>query len=183
MPVEVVDPIPFDKDTVHASYDAEYANRFWRILVQTQRAMQRFRGGFFGKASPIHFFWGGCDLALTLFSGRRAPPHPGGIPGVGDWVMREAYSHEVSSAGFWPGGGALEEAAFYAYAYPEPEGYKNHPIAPEEAFYHADMRELILPYEAVRRSQDPERALLSFFQSSYEAAAVCGRWERGELER
>jgi hypothetical protein len=183
VPVEIEERIPFEEDTTHASYDPEYANRFWRILVQTQRVMQRFRGGFLGKASPVHFFWGGFDLAVTLFSGRRAPRHPGGIPGIADWVTREAYSHEVSSAGFWPGGGAVAEPAFYAYAYPEPEGYSTRPIAPAQAYYHPDMRELILPYDAVRRSAEPERALLSFLKSSYEAAAVCGRWDREALER
>jgi hypothetical protein len=182
-PVEMEESIPFERDHAHTSYDPDFANRHWRILVQTERVLLELRSRFLGKASPVHFFWGGFDLALSFFSGRPAPPHPGGIPHVADWVMREAYSHECASMGFWPGGGAVQEPAFYAYAYPEPDGYKDHPVEPEQAFYHPEMRELILPYDAVRRSAEPERTLLAFFRSAYEAAAVHGRWDRASLER
>ena len=182
-PVEVEEAIPFEQDEVHATYDPEFANRHWRILVKTERVLRELRTGFLGKASPTHFFWGGFDLAMTLFSGRTAPPHPGGIPNVGDWVMREAYSHQCASMGFWPGGGLVLEPSFYAYAYPEPDGYKDWPVRPEQAFYHPEMRELILPYDAVRRSPEPERTLLTFFRSAHEAAAECGGWDRKLLER
>jgi hypothetical protein len=182
MPQEVDQPIPFDRDHVHAAYDPEYAQRFWRILVQADRVMKVFRSRFIGKSSPVHFFWGSFDLAVTRFSGCRAPEHPGGVPNMADWVTKEAYSHEVSSCGFWPGGGAVAEPVFYSYAYPEPEGFKDYPIHPKSAFYSSDMREFILPYEAVRRADNPDALLLAFLQSTYDAAANLGNWERTALE-
>jgi hypothetical protein len=145
--------------------------------------LQRFRGEFLGKSSPVHFFWGAFDLAVTRFSGRRAPRHPGGVPNSPDYVMWEAYSHECASAGFWPGGAGLEEAAFYAYAYPEPEGYANQRLQVNGAYYHPTLREFVLPYEAVRTAADPDRVVLAFLQSTYEAAADLGRWDRVALER
>lgn len=181
-PVEVANPVPFEKDETHASYDAEYANRFWRALVQAERVLQKFRSRFQGKCSPVHFFWGSFDLAVTRFSGRPAPTHPG-APGVADSITREAYSHEVSSAGFWPGGDPLPEPIFYAYAYPEPEGFKDFAVRPAEAYYNADFREFVLTYEAARRAPDRDRALLDFLQSTYEAAADLGHWDRAALER
>lgn len=181
-PVEVPNPVPFEKDEAHASYQTEYANRFWRVLVQAERVLQKFRSRFLGKCSPVHFFWGSFDLAVTRFSGRPAPPHPG-APGVPDFITREAYSHEVSSAGFWPGGEALPQPIFYAYAYPEPEGFKDFAVRPGEAYYNADFREFVLPYEAVRTAADRDRALLDFLQSTYEAAAERGHWDRAALER
>ena len=183
VPVEVERAVPFREDREHAAYDADSAQRFWRILAQSERVMQSFRARFLGKCSPVHFFWGACDLAVTRFSGRPAPPHPGGIPNVGDWVMQEAYSHEVSSCGFWAGGGAIPEPAFYAYAYPEPAGFAAARIEPREAFYHQEMRELILPYEAVRTAASPDDVLLAFLQTTYEAAAELGGWDRKALER
>jgi hypothetical protein len=180
-PVEVPNPVPFEKDETHAAYQPEYANRFWRALVQADRVLQKFRSRFLGKCSPVHFFWGSFDLAVTRFSGRPAPPHPG-TPGVADSITREAYSHEVSSAGFWPGGDALPEPIFYAYAYPEPEGFKDFSVRPDEAYYSADFREFVLPYEAARRAPDRDGALLEFLQSTYEAAAELGRWDRPALE-
>jgi hypothetical protein len=182
MPVEVQDPIPFEEDDTHHTYVPEHAQRFWRILMQADRVLQRFRGGFLGKSSPVHFFWGSFDLAVTRFSGRLAPPHPGGVPHLADWVTRLAYSHEVSSCGFWPGGGAVQEPAFYAYAYPEPEGFKHHPVRPASAFYSSDLREFILPYEAVRQAGNPDSMVLEFAQSAYEAAADLGGWDRHVLE-
>jgi Family of unknown function (DUF5996) len=185
-PVEVVTAIPFPQDREHASYDADAARRCWRVLVQADRVLQRFRGGFQGKSSPVHFFWGSFDLAATRFSGRRAPRHPGGAPNCPDYVMVEAYSHECASCGFWPGsreGGPLQEAAFYAYAYPEPEGYADRPVRPQAAYYHRDMREFILPYDAVRRSATPDDDVLAFVQSTYDAAADLARWDRAALER
>lgn len=181
--VEMEHPVRLDRDSDHAAYDAEYANRFWRVLLQSDRVFKQFRSDFLGKVSPVHFFWGAFDLAVTRFSGRAAPAHPGGIPNVGDFVMREAYSHEVSSAGFWPGGGALDEPAFYSYAYPEPPGFKDQAVRPKEAYYHEQMREFLLPYEAVRTAADPDNALLEFLQSSYEAAADLAKWDRAALER
>jgi hypothetical protein len=181
-PNEVAEPIHFEQDHTHASYDADYANRFWRVLAQSDRVMKEFRSRFIGKSSPVHFFWGSFDLAVTRFSGRRAPKHPGGVPNLPDSVTREAYSHEVSSCGFWPGGGAME-AAFYAYAYPEPQGFKDYTVRPSAAFYSLDMREFILPYEAVRQADNPDETLLEFFQSTYEAAANLGNWDRAALER
>jgi hypothetical protein len=180
-PVEVPDRTPFEKDEAHRSYDPVPVHRFWRILVQIDRVLKEFRSRFIGKVSPVHFFWGAFDMAVTRFSGRRAPEHPG-APNVARFVMVEAYSHEVSSCGFWPGPG-LGEPAFYAYAYPEPEGFKEYPVRPDEAYYHKDLREFLLPYEAVRTAESPDETLLSFFQSTYDAAAVPGRWDRVSLER
>jgi hypothetical protein len=182
-PVEVETSIPFEQDHEHASYNAEQAHRFWLALVQVDRVLKRFRSGFLGKCSPVHFFWGGFDMALTRFSGRTAPPHPGGIPNVGDWVMREAYSHEVISAGWWPGGGPVKDAAFYAYAYPEPPGCANARILPADGYYDTTMREFLLPYESVRQAPDPDALVLGFLQSTYEAAANLGGWPRETLER
>lgn len=181
-PVEIDDPIPFEQDRKRHAYVAQQAQRFWRILKQTDRVLQQFRCGFVGKCSPVHFFWGSFDLAVTRFSGRQAPRHPGGVPHLADWVTRLAYSHEVSSCGFWPGGGLVLEPAFYAYAYPEPEGFKNYPVRPASAYYHHDMREFLLPYETLRRSANPEAMLLEFAQSTYEAGAERGNWDRDALE-
>jgi hypothetical protein len=181
-PSELVDPIPFAEDETHRSYDAEYAHRFWRALVQADRVFKIFRTRFVGKASPVHYFWGAGDLAVTRFSGRRAPEHPGGIPNLPDWVTREAYSHEVSSCGFWPGGGAIDYPAFYAYAYPEPAGFADARTAPEGAFYSPDYREFILPYDRVAHAALPDETLLEFLQSTYEAAATLGAWDREALE-
>ena len=181
-PVEVPDPIPFAQDEVHAAYEPEYAQRFWRVLAHTQRVLMAHRGHFLGKVSPVHFFWGSFDLAVTRFSGRRAPDHPG-APHVPDFVTREAYSHEVSSAGFWPGGATVDEPVFYAYAYPEPPGFSAYPVQPSEAFYHNDFREFMLPYDAVRTARTPDAVLLRFLQSTYEAAADLGHWDRVALER
>lgn len=180
-PQEVADPIPFEKDNQHAAYDPEYVQRFWRILVQADRIMTQFRSRYAGKCSPVHFFWGSFDLAVTRFSGRVAPEHPGGIPNMADWVTREAYSHEVSSCGFWFGKGPIE-ALFYAYAYPAPEGFKDYPVQPQTAFFSPEMQEFILPYDAVRQADDPDAAVLEFMQSTYEAAANLGHWDRATLE-
>lgn len=181
-PNELVDPIPFDQDQTHAAYDPVYANRFWRVLAQTERVFQRFRSGFGGKVSPVQFFWGSFDLALTRFSNERAPEHPGGIPNLPDWVTREAYSHEVSSAGFWPGNSSYPIPFFYSYAYPEPAGFSQATVLPAEATYSDAFREFILPYDAVRAAADPDEALMAFLQSTYEAAADLGRWERSGLD-
>ncbi|HIK19137.1 MAG TPA: hypothetical protein IGS53_28170 [Leptolyngbyaceae cyanobacterium M33_DOE_097] len=181
IPQEVTDPIPFEQDHQHAAYDEECAQRFWRILVQCDRLLTIFRARYAGKCSPVHFFWGSFDLAVTRFSGRPAPEHPGGVPGMADWVTREAYSHEVSSCGFWFGKGAIE-ALFYAYAYPTPEGFKDYPVQPQEAFFSPEMQEFVLPYEAVRQASDPDAMVLSFLQSTYEAAANSGHWDRAALE-
>jgi hypothetical protein len=181
-PVEVPDPIPFEKDQKHAAYDPEYAQRFWRIMAQASRVLTEFRSRFTGKVSPVHFFWGAFDLAVTRFSGRTAPSHPG-APNLARFVAVEAYSHEVSSCGFWPGGGPVDEPAFFAYAYPEPQGFKDYPIQPTEAFYHTGMREFLLPYDVVRTAKSPDEVLLSFLQSTYEAAATCAKWDRRALER
>ncbi len=183
LPNEIEDPIRFDQDEVHQSYDREYAHRFWRILVQTDRVFKEFRARFIGKCSPVHLFWGAADLAVTRFSGRRAPEHPGGIPNLPDWVTREAYSHEVSSCGFWPGGGALPYPVFYSYAYPAPAGFSDAAVKPSAAFYNTDFGEFVLPYDAVRESESPESMLLEFLQSTYEAAANLADWDRGSLER
>jgi hypothetical protein len=182
-PNEIPDAVRFDRDEAHRAYDPEYASRFWRVLVQATRVLREFRARFVGKCSPVHFFWGAADLAVTRFSGRRAPRHPGGIPNLPDWVTREAYSHEVSSCGFWPGGGAIPHAAFYSYAYPEPPGYAESPVGPEAAFYSSDLREFILPYDVVRESKSPDDTLLEFLQTTYEAAADLAKWDRGSLER
>jgi hypothetical protein len=181
-PNEVPDPIPFARDEVHRAYDAEAVNRYWRVLVQSDRVFKRFRSGFIGKCSPVHLFWGALDLAVTRFSGRRAPEHPGGIPNLPDRVTREAYSHEVSSAGFWAGGGAIAYPAYYAYAYPEPAGFAAARVGPPEAFYSQDLHEFILPYDAVRTAPDPDAVLLEFLQSTYAAAADLATWDRAALE-
>ena len=182
-PNEVENPIPFERDEVHRAYDPEYANRYFRVLAQSNRVFTDFRARFIGKCSPVHYFWGAPDLAVTRFSGRPAPEHPGGIPHLPDRVTREAYSHEVSSAGFWPGGGPVPYAAFYSYAYPEPPGFASASVAPEGAFYSTDLHEFLLPYDRVRRSATPEATLLEFLQSTYEAAADLGGWDRKALER
>ena len=183
MPNEIPDGIPFDKDTVHTSYDADYANRFWRVLLATSDVLSHFRTAFLGKVSPVHFFWGSFDLAVTRFSGRKAPLHPGGVPALPDDVAREAYSHEVSSAGFWPGGGGpIDYPAFYSYAYPAPEGFAAAQVKPAEAFFSQDLGEFLLPYDAVRTARDPDAALMAFLQSTYAAAADLGQWDRAVLE-
>ncbi len=181
-PNEIANAVPFDQDEDHAAYDAEYANRFWRVLLQSDRIFKEFRARFVGKCSPVHFFWGAPDLAVTRFSGRIAPPHPGGVPNLPDRVAREAYSHEVSSCGFWPGGGPVAYPAYYSYAYPEPEGFATVPIRPAAAFYGTDLREFILPYDEVRTAASPEDTLLDFLQTTYEAAADLAKWDRPALE-
>ncbi len=181
VPVEVPDPIPFPEDE-RSAHDREAAERYWRALVEIQRVFLRFRGGYLGKSSPVHFFWGSFDLAVTRFSGRVAPTHPG-IPGVADSITREAYSHECASAGFWPGGGPVDEAMFYAYAYPEPEGYAEARLRSPDAWYHPDLREYVLPYAAVRTADDPDAALLAFLEDTYAVAADLGGWDRSRLER
>jgi hypothetical protein len=181
-PNEVLEAVPFAADEIHATYAPEAVTRFWRALVQADRVMKIFRGRFIGKCSPVHFFWGAMDHAVTRFSGRRAPEHPGGIPNLSDAVTREAYSHEVSSCGFWPGSGTVAYPAFYAYAYPEPPGFADARVGPREAFYSQDLREFVLPYDTVRESDDPDRLLLEFFQSTYEAAADLAHWDRAALE-
>jgi hypothetical protein len=182
MPNELPDPVRFSEDNVHASYDPDAVGRFLQILVNCDRVFKQFRTGFLGKASPVHFFWGSFDLAVTRFSGRRAPRHPGGVPHLPDAVAHEAYSHEVSSAGFWPGSGAIDYPAFYCYAYPEPAGFRATKVRPDAAFFSEAVGEFILPYDAVRTADDPERALLDFLQSTYEAAAVSAKWDRDALE-
>jgi len=179
-PVEVPTAIPFAEDDEHHSYDPDAVHRFWRALVQAHRVMSIFRGRFMGKSSPVHFFWGAADLATTRFSGRTAPTHPGGVPNCPDRVQQLAYSHEVSSCGFWPGG--ADEGAFYAYAYPQPDGFAQWPVEPAAASYDETLGEFILPYRAVRTSDDPDQMLLTFFQSTYEAAAELARWDRSALE-
>jgi hypothetical protein len=184
-PNEVVEAIPFDRDEVHRTYDPEYVNRFWRVLVQSDRVFKQFRSRFIGKCSPVHLFWGALDLAVTRFSGRRAPQHPGGVPNLPDRITREAYSHEVSSCGFWAGsdGGAVPYPAFYAYAYPEPGGFGEARVSPSQAFYSPELREFVLPYDAVRTAADPDDMLLDFMQSTYEAAADLAAWDRAALEQ
>jgi hypothetical protein len=181
-PCEIAGAMGFSQDRLHGAYDAEYARRFWRVLLQADRVLKQFRTGFIGKCSPVHFFWGSFDIAVTRFSGRRAPPHPGGAPGLSDAVMREAYSHEVSSAGFWPGGGGIDYAAFYSYTYPVPEGFAAAAVRPADASFNQALGEFLLPYDAVRTAPDPDAALLAFLQSTYEAAANAGKWDRGALE-
>ncbi len=181
-PVEVVTAIPFAQDHEHATYNPRAAQQCWLIILNAQRVMQRFRGGFTGKQSPVHFFWGSFDLACTRFSGRRAPRHPGGAPHCPDWVMVEAYSHECSSCGFWPGD-ENAQPTFYAYAYPEPPGYAAHGAQPRAAHYDNTAREYLLPYESLRAAPDADEVLLSFFQTTYEAAADLGRWDRTALDR
>lgn len=178
MPVEVANPIPFERDTQHASYDPEYAHRFWQILIFCDTVFKEFRSRFIGKDSPVHFFWGSFDLCVTRFSGRRAPERPGADP-----VTREAYSHEVISAGFWPGGGEIKGAAFYAYAAPEPAGFAQQSVQPSAAFYHPNLHEFLLMYDDVRKAASPREELLSFLQSTYEAGANLAQWDRKELER
>jgi hypothetical protein len=176
MPVEIADPIRFDQDTIHHSYDPEWANRFWRILVQVERVFTSSRCQFIGKCSPVQFFWGSFDLAVTRFSGRPAPPRDGPA------FMREAYSHEVISHGFWPGSGPVTEAAFYAYAVPEPPGLKTAAVQPDGAYYHPEMNEFVLPYEAVRTAGSPDAAIEAFIASTYDRAATLGNWDRAALE-
>jgi uncharacterized protein DUF5996 len=183
MPNEIADAIPFDQDATHASYDEHAVRRFWHVLLSANEVLSRFRSGFLGKASPVHFFWGSFDLAVTRFSGRSAPPHPGGVPNLPDDVAREAYSHEVSSAGFWPGGGGVyEEAAFYSYAYPAPAGFAEARVLPKEASWSKALGEFLLPYAAMRASDDPDSALMTFLQSTYVAAADLGKWDRAALD-
>jgi hypothetical protein len=182
MPNEIADAVPFDRDTEHQSYDREYVDRFYRALLQADRLCKAFRSSFIGKASPVHFFWGGFDLAVTRFSGRTAPPHPGGFPNMPDWAMQEAYSHEVQSVGFWLGGPSME-AAFYSYAYPTPQAFSQSPVRPAAATWNAQLGEFLLPYESVRTAPDPDAAVLDFFNSTYDAAATLARWDRAALER
>lgn len=181
MPNEIPDATPFPRDRLHASYDSSAAHAFWRALIQADRIFKLFRSGFIGKASPVHFFWGSFDLAVTRFSGRPAPLHPGGVPSLPDAVAREAYSHEVSSAGFWPGNDAFRQAAFYSYAYPEPAGFREARV-PRGAYFEKSLGEFILPYEAVRTAADPDALLLDFLSSTYGAAADAGHWDRAALE-
>jgi hypothetical protein len=178
MPVEIPDPIPFDRDQQHASYDPAYANAFWRVLVSVDEVLKEFRGRFIGKSSPVHFFWGSFDMAVTRFSGRRAPERPGA-----DRITREAYSHEVISAGFWPGGGDINGAAFYAYAAPEPEGFARSQVKPSKAFYHQGLKEFLLMYDDVRAAESPRNKLMEFVQSTYESGADLGKWDRRSLEQ
>ena len=182
MPNELPEPICFSQDHQHASYDPDAVRRFLQILVNVDRVFKQFRTAFLGKASPVHFFWGSFDLAVTRFSGRRAPRHPGGVPHLPDEVASEAYSHEVSSAGFWPGSGAIDYPAFYSYAYPEPAGFRATPVRPDAAFFSEALGEFILPYDAVRIASQPDQALLEFLQSTYEAAANAAKWDREALE-
>jgi Family of unknown function (DUF5996) len=183
VPSEMEDTLRFPDDVQHRSYDRDAAFRCWRILSQADEVLKEFRGRFIGKCSPVHFFWGGFDLACTRFSGRRAPPHPGGIPHLPERIVQEAYSHECISAGWWPGGGPIPEPVFYSYAYPEPPGFNSAAVLPHEAYYSSDLREFVLPYEAVRTARRPDRMLLEFLQSTYEAGADLGGWDRGGLER
>ena len=182
VPNEIQNPIPFDEDEEHCSYDREYANRFWRVLVQSDRVFKEFRSRFCGKCSPVHFFWGSFDLAVTRFSGRPAPPHPGGIPHLPDAVTREDYSQEVSSLGFWPGNTAEPTPIFYSYAYPEPSGFAEGKVQPAAAFYEPKVCEFMLPYDAVRSAEKPDEVLLDFAQSAYDAASTLGRWDRDALQ-
>ena len=182
MPNELPEPIRFSEDHQHAAYDPDAVGRFFQILFNADRVFKQFRTGFLGKASPVHFFWGSFDLAVTRFSGRRAPRHPGGVPHLSDDVACEAYSHEVSSAGFWPGSGAIDYPAFYSYAYPEPAGFRTAPLRPDAAFFSDTLGEFILPYDAVRTAVQPDQALLEFLQSTYEAAANAAKWDRDALE-
>jgi hypothetical protein len=182
IPNELPEAVPFTEDVAPRAFDAVRAERFWRALLQADRVLKLFRTGFLGKASPVHFFWGSFDLAVTRFSGRRAPLHPGGVPHLPDAVVREAYSHEVSSAGFWPGSPGAEEAMFYCYAYPEPHGFRDAAVSPSEARFDTGLGEFVLPYETVRRAADPDAILLSFLSSTYAAAADRANWDRGALE-
>lgn len=181
MPNEIANPVSFPEDRVHAAYDPAAAHAFWRVLIQADRVFKLFRSGFLGKASPVHFFWGSFDLAVTRFSGRPAPRHPGGVPSLPDAVAREAYSHEVSSAGFWPGNDAFPQAAFYSYAYPEPEGFRDARVPPG-AHFERSLGEFILPYDSVRTAAEPDALLLDFLSSTYIAAADGAHWDRAALE-
>jgi hypothetical protein len=183
MPVEIPDAIPFEHDSMHRSYDPDYVQRFWRALVQVERVLTRFRGQFLGKVSPVHFFWGSFDMAVTRFSGRSAPKLVSNSPNLGAWVMQEAYSHEVSSCGFWPGNGGFGQAAFYSYAYPEPQGFASAPISPIATYYDQSLGQHILPYNAVRQAISPDDELMRYLIDTYEAAANLGGWERLALER
>ena len=183
MPVEIPDAIPFELDRSHAAYDPEYVTRFWRILVQVDRVLTRFRGQFLGKVSPVHFFWGSFDMAVTRFSGRTAPRLAGESPNLGAWVMQEAYSHEVSSCGFWPGNGGFGKPAFYSYAYPEPQGFGSAPMSPDATYYDESLGQHILPYDAVRQARSPDDDLMRYLAHTYAAAADLGRWDRALLER
>ena len=182
-PSEIADAVPFERDTAARAYDPEQATRLWRALLEIDRVFKEFRARFIGKCSPVHLFWGSFDLAVTRFSGREAPPHPGGVPNFPDWVAREAYSHEVSSAGFWPGGGAVDYPAFYSYAYPAPPGFAAATVAPAAASFSTALGEFLLPYDAVRTAPLPDETLLEFLQSTYEAAANLAQWPRAALER
>src|SRR5213079_742608 len=182
LPNEIPNPIPFDRDEQHRAYDPEYANRFWRVLVQADRVFKEFRSRFCGKCSPVHFFWGSFDLAVTRFSGRAAPPHPGGVPHLPDEITREANSQEVSSLGFWPGNAVAPTPVFYSYAYPEPPGFAETKVQPEAALYLPKLREFILPYDTVRTAEKPDDVLLDFAQSAYDAASKLGKWDRAALE-
>jgi hypothetical protein len=183
MPVEIPDAVPFERDHLHASYDKDYVNRFWRILAQCDRVFTLFRSRFLGKVSPVQFFWGSFDLAVTRFSGRTAPDHPGTAPNIGNWVMREAYSHEVSSCGFWPGGGTVAAPAFYSYAYPQPPGFADATVGPVGAHWQNELGEFVLPYDAARQAAAVDEAILDFLESTYCAAADLGQWDRRSLER
>jgi hypothetical protein len=183
MPSEIENAVPFEQDHTHAQYDAEYVSRFRQTLVQAARVMNAFRARFLGKASPVHFFWGSFDLAVTRFSGRTAPPPTSVTPNVANWVMAEAYSHEVSSCGFWPGNGGYGRAAFYVYAYPEPQGYGDTRLTMADGFYDKNVGQFILPYDCVREARDPEALLLAFLQETYAAAADLAKWDRAALER
>ena len=182
MPNEIAEAIPFSRDLTHTAYDREFVHRFWQILLVSHEVFSYFRSSFLGKTSPVHFFWGSFDLAVTRFSGRRAPMHPGGVPHLPDAVVREAYSHEVSSAGFWPGGGPIDYPAYYSYAYPPPEGFASAAVRPPQAFFSKELGEFIVPYNAVRTAPDPKGALMAFLQSTYSAAAEKGNWDRASLE-
>jgi hypothetical protein len=181
MPNEVADAVPFDQDEKHASYDPEFANRFWRVLLQSDRVFKEFRSEFCGKCSPVHFFWGSFDLAVTRFSGRRAPQHPGGVPHLPDAVTREAYSHEVSSLGFWPGNEMMPEPVFYSYAYPEPRGFSEAKVRPAAASYNPQLKEFVLRYDDMRKAASPDAELLEFARSTYDAASALGNWDRAAL--
>jgi Family of unknown function (DUF5996) len=183
MPVEIPDAIPFEKDRVHASYDPDYVHRFWRILVQVDRLLTRFRSQFLGKVSPVHFFWGSFDMAVTRFSGRAAPRLVSKSPNLGAWVMEEAYSHEVSSCGFWPGNGGFGKAAFYSYAYPEPPDFASAPMSLDATYYDRSLGQFILPYDAIRQAKSPDDDLMHYLRSTYEAASTLGQWDRAALER
>jgi len=182
LPNETLEAIPFDRDEKHAAYDPEYANRFWRVLLQADRVFKEFRSRFCGKCSPVHFFWGSFDLAVTRFSGRPAPAHPGGIPHLPDAIAREAYSQEVSSLGFWPGNDQIPTALFYSYAYPSPDGFADAKVKPAAAAFHPQLREFVLPYEDVRRAQSPDDTILEFAQSTYDAASTLAKWDGAALE-